>query len=740
MTAWTRCAFIAAIAACGEPSAPTPGVRAVSSAMIAPGRIELGTMMALRYWSADGRYAVFEAQPPYSEHWARQSVNIVVDTTTLTSFEIDRANLFEFAPDGQHLAVTVRGQLVVYDLATGQPIGKPSPVYNGIGFAPDRRLAWVVLNANELQIHLRDLATGSEQVLVGLPASTLSRYNDQIHEQVRLVYDPRGHVLATTPEALRVWANDAPQPIVAVNSTRLVNPQLTDDGLAYTREVDGHGVFEHIDLVEHRTPTELHPRRTCDAGETVDGSRAERCETNRYVVRGVHGLCVWDTQAGTVLASIRDDDDDDTDTSYACRGDVVRLGHRYYSALTGKKIREPHDFADRPAPTVVQTGLPVRSDKLPNDATDTRLSPNQTMIAGVWNNRGTLWTSSGRLVWQTPRASEVQQIALSENGELVALGHEGQIWHFDLATHKLRTGKLNDCEISDDTPITTTADGHVVATCLYANRRRLVLEGADKPLVIGGDRGWSASASTSASATTAAWISSGFAHVYSLPDGVEQWSFPVPPHGFAVTSDRQRFATVEELGINSRKYLLTIRDSTNHALAIAALPVAPNALMFSTDGAYLAAEQTAPDVTTVTIYDAKLGNVVDTFRSSSDAIAWDPSGAPRIASWLPDNAGLAIRDVSKHRDDEIRLTFVDGPVHVMAWSEDGIAVVADQRIVVWTRSRATLALAGTGGIELRSNTTATLLGEPTSARAMFGCRIGTQTSPTMWCDDKLVDP
>jgi hypothetical protein len=163
-------------------------------------------------------------------------------------------------------------------------------------------------------------------------------------------------------------------------------------------------------------------------------------------------------------------------------------------------------------------------------------------------------------------------------------------------------------------------------------------------------------------------------------------------------------------------------------------------MMFSTDGAYLASEEVSGDVVDITIYDTKFGTVVDTFRSSSSAIAWDPSGAPRLASWLPNKLGLAIRDVSNKRVDEIRLAAVDGPIHVIAWSDDALAVVVDQRIVVWTTSRSTLALAGTGGIQVRSNTTATLLGEPASSRALFACRIGAQSSPTMWCDDKLVSP
>ena len=361
------------------------------------------------------------------------------------------------------------------------------------------------------------------------------------------------------------------------------------------------------------------------------------------------------------------------------------------------------------------------------------------MIAGILNNRGTLWTPSGRLVWQTPAPSEADQIALSPNGELVAVGHDGAIWHVDLTSHALRTGKLADCNIDDDTPITTTADGHVVATCTFSGKRHLALEGEDKPLYTAVDHGWNASVSTTATGTTAAWVSGGAAHVFSLPDGVEQWSFPVG-YGFSVTNDRQRFATVDELGLNSRRYLLTIRDSTNHALAIAALQHPPSLTLFSPDGAYLASEASSGEAIVVTIFDTKLGNVVDTFRTMAPALAWDPSGAPRIASWLPGNLGLQIRDVTKQRADEIRLAFIDGPIHGMAWSDDALAVIADQRIVVWTTSRATIALAGSAGIEVRANTTATLLGDPAASRGMFSCRVGTQSSPTMWCDDKLVDP
>ena len=694
--------------------------------------------MALRFWTQDGRYAVFEAGPAIPERGGRPGV-FIVDATTLTSFEIDRATQLAFAPDGQHLAALVGRELVIYDLATAKPISKPRPIYDNLGFTPDRRLVWVERDGIELRVHLRDLATGAEQVLVGLPASPLPRYNEQIHEHIELAYDARGHVMASTPEAIRVWENDAPQPVVAITGF-VEAPSLTDDGLAYRHQVDGRGVFRHIDLVEHREPVELHHSRSCGTGELAYATHLERCAANRYLVHGLHGLCVWDTQRGELLTSIHVANDDDDGNDYSCRGDVVRFGDRFFSALTGKKIRAPHDFNDRPQPVAIQTGQPIRSDKLPADAIDPRMSPQQTMIAGVLNGRGTLWTPNGRLVWQTPTPSEVQQIALSPNGELAAVGREGKIWHVDLASHALHTARLVDCNIADDTPITTTADGHVVATCITGNSRRLVLEGVDSPLYASGEHGWNPSVSSTASATTVGWVAGGAAHVFSLPDGIEQWSFPVPPYGFSVTNDRRRFAAVEELGLNSRRYLLTIRDATNHAVAIAAMERPPAMTLFSTDDAYLASAEVTGETTTVTIFDTKLGNVVDTFRTSSTALAWDPSGAPRIAAWLPTNLGLAIRDVIKHRDEEIRLAAVDGPVHAMAWSDDALAVLADQRIVIWTTSRSTIALAGTAGIEVHANTTATLLGDSTTSRAMFSCRVGTQSSPTMWCDDKLVDP
>jgi len=271
MTASWRCAFIAVIAACGQPSAPVAKVRTQSPAVTSPGRIELGMMMQLRFWTEDGRYAVFDRGPSTPEHWAHQGVNTIVDATTLTSFEIDRATQLAFAPDGQHLAALIRRELVVYDLATAEPIGKPSPVYDNLGFTPDRRLVWVERDGIEYRVHLRDLATGAERVLVGLPASPLPRYNEQIHERIELAYDARGHVMASTLEAIRVWENDAPQAVVAI--TGFVSaPSLSDDGLAYRHEIDGRGVFRHIDLVEHREPIELHHSRTCGTGELKDAT------------------------------------------------------------------------------------------------------------------------------------------------------------------------------------------------------------------------------------------------------------------------------------------------------------------------------------------------------------------------------------------------------------------------------------------------------------------------------------
>ena len=277
--------------------------------------------MTLRFWSEDGRYAVFEAQPGNSEHWARQGVNIIVDATTLTSFEIDRATQLEFAPDGQHLAVFVGRELVVYDLATTQPIGKASPIYGNFGFTPDRRLGWIERHANEFRIHLRDLATGAERVLVGLPASP-SGYNDQVRERITLGYDQRGHVMAWTPSAIRVWENDVPQAIVAVD-TFVMTSRAHGRRPHHTHHVGDHSVLEHIDLVEQRTPIELHHSRACGAGEVKTVSRVERCAANRYLVRGLHKLCVWDTEHGQLLTSIERDDDDD---EFACRGDAVRFG------------------------------------------------------------------------------------------------------------------------------------------------------------------------------------------------------------------------------------------------------------------------------------------------------------------------------------------------------------------------------------------------------------------------------
>jgi hypothetical protein len=588
-------------------------------------------------------------------------------------------------------------------------------------------------------VHLRELATGADTVLVGLP-QPMSLSNPVEQDRVELTADHRGRVVAWTANAVRMWENDAPEPVVTLDGYYETPPKLFDDALAVMRGLYQRGAMQFVDLSTpgHHDPTELQHGGSCGGGEVERTTTIDRCGPSRYLVRGRDRMCVWDTVRGKVIASIDDMRDD-----YSCSGDVVRIGdgassYAFYSARNGNRLR--HHVDETPVAAVLQVVPAVSVAKLPGDVTETKPSPTGRLVAGVQGDRGGVWSTDGRELWKSPAVSEAAGIVLAR-GQLAVVGRSGEVWHLDLAKRTLTTGVLANCTLPE-APV-LGADGRLAAACAANNKRTIMIEGAAQPLYRSGDAGWHVTGATNATASALSYVTGGGIRAWSPPSSAQLWSYDVDlsPEALAISADHALYATAMSFARDA--HVVMIRDATNHGRAVVTLIDTPFSMAFSSDGAYLAVAAFTRYGTKIDVVDIKHGGIIDTLYAATSALAWSPDGA-RFAYWSAGNFGLVIRDVAAKRDIDVRLVAPapHGPIHQIAWGEGNvIAALADNAVWLWDDAAAPsrILLGGSGAIELRADTTARLLGDRAAARTLYSCWSGARTTPETWCDDKLVD-
>ncbi|MEO7733249.1 MAG: hypothetical protein ABIY55_19960 [Kofleriaceae bacterium] len=730
-----------------------PPVPAAPAARLAP-----GLPLAAGTWSPEGFYVYFPVQPRNGEHWANDPAYLVVVVRTGESFVVEHVSQIMFARDREHLVVVVAGKVVVYNVATGTTEGKPVALAGEARLTTEGKLAWAEPAGDSYRIHLRTMSTRTDQTFVGLPiaAAQPDRANGAL--QVWLGFDGDGHIVAATPNALRVWFLDHARPDVTIDGP-ITTPAITFEGVAYARIVDDHEVFTYLPLadltVQHPKPLTLQRDASCGAGDMKRGGEIERCSAHRYLVRGTRAFCVWDTATGRLQSKL-----EPLRADVHCADDVAWVGdlppggpYTFFSALTGKPITKPPALVTNPP-----EGPPgAHILDLPSGRITAYDSPHKDRIAGVDGDRAMVWSADQKIVWQAPAPSDAVAIALSSS-ELVVGDARGQISRVALATRRMRTTVLPDCALRGDDPILVAPDGRVAASCVRHGERALVLEGAAAPIYPGHGLGWNLASATSPTSAAIAWYALDGVHAWTFPAGTQRFTFDRPQGlALAISADGTRFATADDVAPAAgsdagHSFAISIRDADNHERAVLAVPSAPTALALSPDGARLAVKlggtppiaAAKPDGA-FTIYDAASGAVVDQLPPGIGVIAWDASGK-RLAYARSEPPGLVIRDVVARRDLETRpLPLVpDGPIRALAWSPDGtrLALLADQRVTLWEPGGAasTFLFGGAGAAELRPDATAVLLGDPAAARALLTCKIGPRNYPIARCASQLVAP
>jgi hypothetical protein len=693
--------------------------------------------LAAQQWSVDERYVLYRVNRGYGPR--RRDAHVVVDTRTHAMFTLENTSQIMFAPDHTHVVAVAAAELTVYDLATGRPVGTKVPIAGVARFAPDGRLAWAERVAAGYRIHVRQLATGDERLLEGMPAAPPQQPTDR--ELVKLEFDDRAHVIAFHSAALRAWQIDRPEPIVVVDDALVADPQVSSDGIAYAIEdARERTIFQHIDLAAAtHEPVELQRDPRCGRGELRQYSYFTRCTEHRYLVATAKGsFCVWDTATGRARARFRPFRDE-----YHCNAELAWVGdtppggpYTFFSLRTGKEIRQPRGFEPPhyDAPTEEDPAAPpadfVHPAKLAG-LRDTLVSPGGNLIAGALEDRASLWNAAGDLVWQAAAASDAAALGFTPRGELVVVGRTGQLWRIDLATRSMQRTSFASCDLTDGA-IAIVPDGRIAAACHRRRARVVLLEGEPEPLITRPEYGWSISAAHRASTSTIAWESGDGAHAWSLPDGKARWTYPSANVGLSVTADGNKFATVTpigELGASGTRFALSIRDAANQQLATAMLPAAPRSIVLSPDGAQIAVVGYLVPATAdheVTIFDTARGTMIDQLRAGAATVAWDPTGKPRLAyARVTPSAAVVIRDVVARRDTDTHAAdhLRDGLIQAIAWSSDGtrLAALADSQVTLWENRCApsTFSFAGAGAAERRSDGAVVTLGEPAAARALI---------------------
>lgn len=670
--------------------------------------VAIGDPIARPVWSANGKHVAFAIQPHEFDKWARADVYLVVDVKTHVSFAIDNISQIEFAADGQHLAVVAHGAVEVYDLATHKSIAVPSPVLGGFQLTP-AELYWM---GPDLAIHRRELASGHEVVFAGLPKGEAARFET----------DTAGRVIAHDTAGIRAWSADGAS-MVSVDDA-IGDVEISDEGIAYIRKPDDkHAFFGYVALVPGAVPLAWPKKGACKRGEVDEYSSIHPCGPNRYLVRGTHDFCVWDTEHGVLRSHFGPIHDE-----YGCADELAYAGdlppggpYTFWDLRTGHHKKEPRDFhppeeGDEPGDIV-----PIDCPGVAKDysyGSQCMTSGQKDRIAGPLEGRATLWSADGKIEWQAPSPSHVAAVAFAPH-QLAIAGTRGEVWHLDFATRALTHGALiSPCELDDQEPIAVTADGKVVAPCQHDRTRTLALEGGTALAKLD-DYGWY----PTAAANTIGWLSGDGAHAYAL-DGKERWTYDVDHYGFALTGDGSRFAVTSVVGDHGRPsaYDVSVRDAANKVIATVRLDTAPKSLALSPNGMWLAVIGEAETA----VIDVAHGKVVDHLPvhhnppARHDVVAWAPDGSPRLAYWRPKPAALVIRDVAALRDLETRLPSraIDGTVRILAWSADGIAAVADDRVTLWEGDRPSsqVGFAGDAGVEVGADGRAHALG---GTRSLF---------------------
>ena len=699
-------ALVIALAACGRHDAKP-------DAAIVPrpaDPVAIGDPVEAPQWSDDGQHVAFHVAPHEFDKWKRAEVWLVVDARTHATFMVDRVAQLAFAPDNAHLGVVANGAVVVYDLARRAAVGTPSPIAGTFVWAGDA-IAWM---DPRQEVHRRALATGHEVVFRGLPPG----------DGAGFVIDDAGRVIASNRAAIRVWGPD--QAALVSIDDHIGDVETFPEGVAYTRQAGEQRLFSFVELRAGAQPVAWPASGPCKRAEMDAYSSFHRCSAARFLIRGTRSYCVWDVARGKLASHfgpVRDDFGCVDDLAYS--GDLPPGGpYTFFDAKTGRHERGPaHFYPDEGA---ADATIGTRQF-CPGGAGDCVLAPSKDRIAGAIARRATLWSAAGAIEWQAPAPPTVAAVAFAPH-TLVVVGHRGELWRVDLATRALTRSVLADCTLDDQEPIAVMRDGAVAAPCHLdqSNSRALVAEGGGQ-LAHLADYGWYASAATSATDGTIGWLASEGAHAFALPDGHQRWVHDVDHDGFAVTADGSRFAATKVVGDHGRPtaYDVSVRDAHDTPIATVRFEQPPKSLALSPTGAWLAVIADE-EVGIVDVAHAKLVDRVSVRHNPPalhDVVAWAPDGTPRLAYWRPSPSALVIRDVAVQRDLETRLPSraIDGTVRNLAWSDAGIAVVADERVTLWEGDRPSsqLGFAEGAGVEVGADGRAHALGGPNAARSLF---------------------
>jgi len=305
------------------------------------------------------------------------------------------------------------------------------------------------------------------------------------------------------------------------------------------------------------------------------------------------------------------------------------------------------------------------------------------------------------------------------------------VWHVDLATREMTAGRIPDCDPQNDA-LAVTPDGRAVLACGRKHAHVVLREGEPAPML--GGEAWPY-AGVRTHATMIGWAYGGRAQIWRLADG-KQWNHDISGDRLDFTPNAERF--VVDVGFawpREADHAITLYDASNRKIASMKPDCEVVSLALAPDGKRIAVG--CKRDSHVKIFD-DTGRIVDDLVTISPVVGWDPSGA-RFAYLR--YTGLAIREGGL--DIEVRgLRWpIDSPVHKITWSGSRIALLADQRVTMWDGDHAsTFAFTGAGGVEVRADGSAVLLGDVMTARSMLACELGTKRYAIDRCEHKLVMP
>jgi WD40 repeat protein len=400
-----------------------------------------------------------------------------IRTVTLEDFPLDmEINAYEISSDGSMLAVSEdRGQVFVWDLATGRRRGNPADrpgAARGIAFAPGT--ATLVIAAATGEMTLYDLAT--EQA-VGDPLRAHGAGAGYV------AFSADGRYLASVGnDGLVAWWGDntgpglITQPIAAPHTT---DPDYSGDGSRLLVDAAGHPEIRN-GLHPERPGSDVTPVEFAGRPLSIDDLSADGSTALLMATDYPHTLIAVDAGTGRTLWSMPDPDNfigeravspDGRFVAAETPGDPSRL--RLWNVRSGEQVAE-FDAADSPgdphahAVTATITGGPtfsadgryvyvyVTPTVLRLDASDLGVvsyanSPviiwgsiaevpgTDDVIGAGWGGRIFRWDmASGGIVasGRSPDASRLTRTAVSADGSLVAAYHDfsSRLALFDAAT------------------------------------------------------------------------------------------------------------------------------------------------------------------------------------------------------------------------------------------------------------------------------------------------------------------